>query len=383
MKDYKKIIIGLVTIMMVMASACGDKSDEPVEEYKYYILIQSQVPLELKDQTDEQGTQVHVHGPYDMMSRTIKRMKEVVAEYESQLQTTEIEATLFTTCDSIYNSYEEAYPQYQGEIVCYVQIVRSRTVNGASREGTTLKTYYFRAYNYENQNEQETPPSYSKIEKPEVLKAVDLGLSVMWANCNLGSKYIDGYGGLYAWGDTTGVLFSGAGITVDNNTNTYTSWNTENYGGMNPPADISGTELDIVAMNWGDGWRMPTYEEAQELCEKCEWKLCSNRDIKWYEVIGPNGNSIIMPLAGVYGDNPYTRERFHVGPYSVNVAGYYWTSTICSTPGTAEQRGYGVNSDIPTAWMFNFRPTQSNQDISIMFGDQLRAMHLSIRPVHD
>ena len=89
---------------------------------------------------------------------------------------------------------------------------------------------------------------------------MDLGLSVMWANCNFGAQIVDGYGGHYAWGDPTGKLWSGQGIKWKAETNTYT-WDTENYGGNNPPTDISNTALDIVAMNWGDGWRLPTYDE--------------------------------------------------------------------------------------------------------------------------
>ena len=34
-------------------------------------------------------------------------------------------------------------------------------------------------------------------------RAVDLGLSVKWASCNVGADSPEEYGGYYAWGDTT------------------------------------------------------------------------------------------------------------------------------------------------------------------------------------
>jgi len=34
--------------------------------------------------------------------------------------------------------------------------------------------------------------------------AVDLGLSVRWADCNLGAEKPEDYGGLYGWADPTG-----------------------------------------------------------------------------------------------------------------------------------------------------------------------------------
>ena len=33
-------------------------------------------------------------------------------------------------------------------------------------------------------------------------KAVDIGLSVKWATCNIGANRPEEYGGYYAWGET-------------------------------------------------------------------------------------------------------------------------------------------------------------------------------------
>ena len=373
MKNYN-CLLWLLVAMLMMAMSCGNKEDEPGSAFDYYMTIQSQVDLNLNEEEDEsQGTMSN--GKYDILSKTIVSMKKALASATSEHNSRQVnDAAVMRVCDSIYNDYATAYAEQRGNTICFVKIIRSKMVNGQAQDSYTLRTYHFWIVDPEPD-----PNPTDKIEKPEILAQVDLGLSVMWANCNLGAKTVEGYGVHYAWGDPTGKLWSADGIGWKNDSYT---WKTDNYGGTNPPADISGTTLDIVTMNWGDGWRMPTYEEAKELSEKCQWKLQSRGDIKWYEVIGPNGNSIIMPLAGSYGDDlsqPYA--RFHTGPYGVNESGYYWTSTICSTPATAEGRGYGVNSEVATAWDFYFKAAQG--DMKPMFLDDLRAYHLSIRPVHD
>lgn len=86
------------------------------------------------------------------------------------------------------------------------------------------------------------PPVFN-LQKSSAVEAVDLGLSVLWSNCNMGASSPRDYGGYFAWGDPTGSLWSGEGIAY--NDKGYT-WSTENYGGNIPPADISGTELDVV-----------------------------------------------------------------------------------------------------------------------------------------
>lgn len=46
------------------------------------------------------------------------------------------------------------------------------------------------------------------IKDTKATLAVDLGLSVKWANCNIGSSCVGDKGGLYGWGDITGSILS-------------------------------------------------------------------------------------------------------------------------------------------------------------------------------
>ena len=371
MRNYKSIMWIVAAVMLMMAGSCGDEEDVGVDDY--YMRIQSQVPLTISEDVD-QGTMTEAQ--HEVLSKTISRMKAALTTAHSEKNSRQAnDAAVLRVCDSIYNDYATAYAESKGNTVCIVTVIRTQVVDGVAQDAHNLKTYNF----WDVQVDPQPPTPSDKIEKPVALEQVDLGLSVLWANINLGGKTPDDYGGHYAWGDPTGKLWSGAGIKWTQS-GTYT-WDTDNYGGNNPPTDISGSSLDIIAQNWGDGWRLPTYEEAKELCEKCQWVLRNRGDIKWYEVIGPNGNSIIFKLAGYYGDD--LSNRFHAGPYFTNEIGYYWTSTICPTPAGPEIRGYELDSSIKTAWFFYCRSSDGDLTGKNMFTDELRALHFSIRAVHD
>jgi len=378
MKNYKSFMWLMATMLVVMSS-CKDSEDvNGSDDYYYYLDIQSEVTLNLKEADESQGTMSN--SDYDLLSKTVMFMQQAVQKNNSlEGDNRAREAAMITTCDSLYRNYADMNPTSKGFLICYVKLIRcSLYPNGTIKKMLPIKYYNFW---YEMPEGYGNDDGGSSLEdyfgKPDTLQAVDLGLSVLWANCNLAAKVPRNYGALVAWGDSTGILFSGQGIGW--NDNGYT-WNTDNYGGNNPSADISGSELDVVAKYWGDGWRIPTLDEAKELCEQCQWKLQTYGDIKWYEVVGPNGNSIIMPLAGIYGDDLNATYRFQRGPIGVNEMGSYWTSTSCPTPSTAEERGYGVNDGVVTAWSFRFN-SNNGDDITPVFVDYVRAYHMSIRPV--
>lgn len=379
MMEKYKFLIFMIAFMMISISSCKGNDDEPDAVYNYYMLIQSQVALDLSDNAEEEGTLVG--GQVSVISRTVSRLRNVMAQYESDQISTDVEAALLTACDSIYREYSSAYVQYSGQILCFVQIVRNKKVNGTSKDGTTLKTYYFRALKGMDPDEtgDATPPEFS-LGKPDALEAVDLGLSVLWANCNLGAKSPEEYGGYFGWGDPTGQLWSGEGIYMQAGAFV---WNTDNFGGKNPPTEIGGTPLDVVTTHWGNSWKTPNVYEAYELSTKCEWKLRSQDGRNWYEVIGPNGNSIIIPLAGLYGIIPGKGSSLLMeGPLNTNSSGWYWTSTICDSPGTSKTRGYAVSQGVSTAWIFVCNSSRGDLTGLNIFNEFLRAFHMSIRPVY-
>lgn len=137
---------------------------------------------------------------------------------------------------------------------------------------------------------------------------VDLGLSVFWAEYNLGADDKNRAGGCYGWGDVTGTCYSE---------------NEVRYPNSNPPSDISGSEYDIVTKEWSNGWRTPTKEEVQELIDNCVITWSKWRK-SWEFTSKINRNKIILPAAQVR----YGKSTFY------NECGY-WTSTLDITSGGA------------------------------------------------
>lgn len=141
------------------------------------------------------------------------------------------------------------------------------------------------------------------------IHAVDLGLSVLWADYNIGGTHKSPVGGLYGWGDPTGEKRSQ--MAKD-----YLDYKGGLY--LSTPLNISGTKYDIATQKWGESWRIPTRENWKELYENCKWIKIREHNKKGYQVIGPNGNSIFLPTTGIrYGDSISNPE-----------SGYYWTSEL-------------------------------------------------------
>ena len=61
--------------------------------------------------------------------------------------------------------------------------------------------------------------------------------------------------------------------------------------------DVNGFNLYAKA-NWGSTWRLPTFEEINELVDCCVCGWMADGLIHGINVVGPNGNSIFFPAAG-------------------------------------------------------------------------------------
>lgn len=135
------------------------------------------------------------------------------------------------------------------------------------------------------------------------MHAVDLGLSVKWACCNIGAEIPEEYGSYYAWGDPEEKDSCAWSVYKwhDNNINEITKYNDEDGKRVLDPSD------DIAQIMWGEDWRMPTQAEIQELMECCEWEWTSVNGVYGYEVSG-NGNSIFLPAAGSQYEDFYTSQ---------------------------------------------------------------------------
>lgn len=186
------------------------------------------------------------------------------------------------------------------------------------------KTYSYRlGFEYSDKYYYGERKTFTTGESGQIstMEAIDLGLSVKWASYNLGASSPEEYGGLYGWGDPTGeqVLHCGE-RDYDPNTFTYDqNYCYSLYGGINPPTDISDSDLDIAHVKCGGSWRMPTVDEFNELVENCTVERFSYKGINGIKVTGKNGNSIFFPYCG---------GRMGNRVYGQGTSGTYWTSNL-------------------------------------------------------
>ena len=137
-----------------------------------------------------------------------------------------------------------------------------------------------------NENGNEGKPS---IDVPG--EAVDLGLSVKWANRNIGAATAEDLGLAFGWGcsepSTPGTWAP---------TSIY-PFKDDDLG----PEKLSG-EYDIATVIWGDGWRMPTKEEINALNNLGYTEVKKNGTAVGATFQGTNGASIYIP----YGSPDYS-----------------------------------------------------------------------------
>ena len=156
---------------------------------------------------------------------------------------------------------------------------------------------------------------------------VDLGLSVMWATCNIGAETPSDYGDYFAWGEAE-------------TKSSYTKDNSATYG------KSSDTFLDAASAQWGSSWRMPTRAECQELIDNCTWQWTTVGGHKGYKVTSKkNGNSIFLPAAGCPDTD--SSSLLHA-----NDRGWYWSLQTHDSENA--YRLFFTNSILNTGYNFMF-----------------------------
>ena len=200
-------------------------------------------------------------------------------------------------------------------------------------------------------------PEINCNQTTDCMEPVDLGLSVLWATCNVGAAYPEDYGDYFAWGETaTKTDYSWTTYKYCKGTyKTMTKYCTNRgygYNGFTDNKTILDPEDDAATVNWGGAWRMPTEEEFTELSEKCQWTWTTQNEVNGYKVVGPNGNSIFLPASGWVDGTSLN---------GVDWNGLYWSSSLNRT-------SYAYNVD------FGWTGTPS------MFGSD-RFFGMSVRPV--
>lgn len=128
-------------------------------------------------------------------------------------------------------------------------------------------------------------------------KYVDLGLSVYWADCNLGALRPHESGDKYAWG----VNFA----TNDSISNDKTK-------------NICGTKYDAVTQLWGGAWRMPTSNELSELINTCIIYDDIENGVDGKRCLGPSGNSIFIPFTNKRNNSNDSTTEYNTSIWAGN-----------------------------------------------------------------
>lgn len=222
-----------------------------------------------------------------------------------------------------------------------------------------LSTTVFSCGGYDDEGNGNTDKS---ISAPIDAKAIDLGLSVKWANMNIGANHPweDGY--FFSWGE----IFTKDNYSIE----TYSL--TSDGGNAFIRYDEGKCELekydDVARIKWGEKWRMPTEKEMEELCNNCFWRWTeryNNNDVSGYMIfkvkddedrgkVSLDGSFITKNAIYQYSDNHIflpssgimvgTLHRKYTGEAGDDPLGEYWTSTL------GEKKSSAVTLDFCSSW---------------------------------
>ena len=164
---------------------------------------------------------------------------------------------------------------------------------------TAGETYYYTGYVNDG-----TTTYYGDTLHIDAVGLVDLGLSVKWANMNIGAVNAEDGGAFYDWG----------ALTPFNNTD-------QQYTANKDITPNSGR--DIATNNWGSEFRMPTKTEWEELKDSCTWTWDADRKgfVVTSNITNYTENSIFIPAPGIYNWN----SSYH---RNLGTEAYYWASTV-------------------------------------------------------
>jgi len=193
-----------------------------------------------------------------------------------------------------------------------------------------------------------------------VYEAIDLGLSVKWANMNVGATQPWEYGDYFAWGETEPYYLNwtdrtqaptqwkndkGYAPTPDGNYKWVNNDSEEVPGIMQPYNSdtlLLNSTNDAATVNMGSQWRMPSGDQIYELInyffdgssfirEHGEWVInYQNSGVNGVLVYGTGsgqGNTMFLPAAG-FLNGKYLKE--------LGINANYWSNERSGVPYCAQ-----------------------------------------------
>lgn len=146
---------------------------------------------------------------------------------------------------------------------------------------------------------------------------IDLGLpsGTKWATYSVGATIPEENGYYFAWGETEPKdTYEFENYKYNDGQRWYVGAYRYFYSKYNDDDDIYELESidDAARVNWGDGWRMPTSDEMEELCntDNCTWTLTKINEVHVYKVTSKtNGNYIFFPYIEGFTCTFWSKDR--------------------------------------------------------------------------
>ena len=142
------------------------------------------------------------------------------------------------------------------------------------------------------------------IQTPE---AVDLGVNVKWASFNMGASAPEDIGVYYAWGETEPKSnYVWSTYKWGTSSTSLTKYNDQDYD-----TDLDMVD-DVAHVKLGEGWRLPTTSEFQDLISNCDWELTELNGVNGYIVKNTRNRNrwIFLPVG-----NYWSSDRAKYYPY--------------------------------------------------------------------
>ena len=153
---------------------------------------------------------------------------------------------------------------------------------------------------------------------------VDLGLpsGLLWATCNVGANAPEEYGDYFAWGETQpkdNYSYGTYQHCIGSRMTKYCNNSNFGYNGFTDNLTTLEPSDDAATANWGNGWRMPTQAEWQELVDNTTITWTTQNGVNGWLFTSSNSNSLFLPAAGCRSNS----SLYYAGSES-----YYWSSSL-------------------------------------------------------
>lgn len=225
--------------------------------------------------------------------------------------------------NGLNDSYKQTLDNYvkDAKYDFYMLLAKTDTVKSANPLNLTVlepndgDEFYYLNPKYNESNDGEVV----RVKMGYPRAAIQMGLSVKWANVNIGAEQDIDYGNYFWWGDIEGHE-DNSSYTFDT-PGTTEFWNLTKLKARGYVGDDENLlpGKDAAVQLWGDEWKIPTKAECEELIAntKSVWQTYNGVNGRmWTSKI--NGKSVFMPAAGYYDEQGYKHDGTN---------GHYRTST--------------------------------------------------------